>query len=253
MEMGSVASDSGKKPPPQHHQPKDDVPKPKGVEFASNILNPLNDMGPPQALCSALLLAANAACQPNSNSLGFSEQQSSDVEAHVDTDDCCDRSIDDAESEVSTLHSQEDDASHKDCNLDESERIRPDGGMKSDSQHSLNLPLQRFQQGQVDLSHLTDNPNFPPLQHAEERADDWSNSRSHSRSPSRSPSPSSTKSKCSRSRSRSRSPDMAICQQANRPSWYRGEREPQPPQAANVDMEDAVTEEPKYRVDFTAK
>ena len=246
MEMGSVASD-GKKPPPQHHQPKDETDvKPKGVEFASNILNPLNDMGPPQALCSALLLAANAACQPNSNSLGFNQQ--SDVEAHVDTDDCCDRSIDDAESEVSTLHSQEDDASHKDCNLDESERIRPDGGMKSDS---LNLPLQRFQQGQVDLSHLTDNPNFPPLQHAEERADDWSNSRSHSRSPSRSPSPSSIRSKCSRSRSRSPS-DMAICQQANRPSWYR-ERELKPPQAANADMEDANTEEPKYRVDFSSK
>ena len=65
MEMGSVASDGGgKKPPPQHQQQKDDIPKPKGVEFASNILNPLNDMGPPQALCSALLLAANAACQP---------------------------------------------------------------------------------------------------------------------------------------------------------------------------------------------
>ena len=47
IEMGSVASDGGKKPPPQHHQSKDDV-KPKGVEFASNILNPLNDMGPPQ-------------------------------------------------------------------------------------------------------------------------------------------------------------------------------------------------------------
>ena len=211
-----------------------------------------------QALCSALLLAANAACQPNSNSLGFSEQQQSDVEAHVDTDDCCDRSID-AESEVSTLHSQEDDASHKDSNLDESERIRPDGGMKSDSQHSL--PLQRFQQGQVDLSHLsslshehlTDNPNFPPLQHAEERADDWSNSRSHSRSPSRSPSPSSTRSKCSRSRSRSKSP-RAICQQSNRPSWYR-ERGPQPPQAVMPsadNMEDADTEEPRYRVDFSS-
>ena len=247
--MGSVASDGGKKPPPQHHQSKDDV-KPKGVEFASNILNPLNDLGPPTALCSALLLAANAACQSNSNSLGFRQQ--SDVEAHVDTDDCCDRSID-AESEVSTLHSQEDDASH---NLDESERNRPSGGTKSDSQHSL--PLQRFQQGQVDLSHLsslshehlTDNPNFPPLQHAEERADDWSNSRSHSRSPSRSTSPSSsTKSKCSRSRSRSKSP---ICQQANRPSWYR-EKESQPPQAANADMEDADTEEPKYRVDFSSK
>ena len=202
-----------------------------------------------QALCSALLLAANAACQPNSNSLGFNEQQS-DVEAHVDTDDCCDRSID-AESEVSTLHSQEDDASH---NLDESERNRPSGGTKSDSQHSL--PLQRFQQGQVDLSHLsslshehlTDNPNFPPLQHAEERADDWSNSRSHSRSPSRSTSPSSsTRSKCSRSRSRSKSP-----KQANRPSWYR-EKGPQPPQAANADMEDAVPEEPRYRVDFSSK
>ena len=250
--MGSVASDGGgKKPPPQHHQQKDDIPKPKGVEFASNILNPMNDMGPPQALCSALLLAANAACQPNSNSLRFNREQQSDVEAHVDTDDCCDRSIDDPESEVSTLHSQEDDASHKDCNLDESERIRPDGGIKSDSQHSLNLPLQRFQQGQVDLSHLTDNPNFPPLQHAEERADDWSNSRSHSRSPSRSPSPSSTKSKCSRSRSRSPN-DMAICQQANRPSWYI-ERESQPSQAANADMEDADTEEPTYRVDFSSK
>ena len=39
----------------------------------------------------------------------------------------------------------------------------------------------------------------------------------------------------------------------NRPSWYRGERELQPPQAAIADMEDNDTEEPKYRVDFSSK
>lgn len=49
----------------------------KGVEFASNILN---DMGPPP-LCSALLLAANAACRPSSPSFS----QASTVGAHVDT------------------------------------------------------------------------------------------------------------------------------------------------------------------------
>lgn len=55
-EIASVASDSRKAAALPHHS--------KGVEFASNILN---DMGPPQALCSALLLAANAACRPSSS------------------------------------------------------------------------------------------------------------------------------------------------------------------------------------------
>lgn len=76
-EVASVASDGGGK---------------KGIppQFASNILN---DMGPPQTLCSALLLAANAACRPSSASLrsfDINDDKSavSDVVAHVDTVRC---------------------------------------------------------------------------------------------------------------------------------------------------------------------
>ena len=75
-EMASVASDGGGKRglPPQ---------------FTSN----LNDMGPPLSagpLCSALLLAANAACRPSSASLRSFDTNDdksavSDVVAHVDT------------------------------------------------------------------------------------------------------------------------------------------------------------------------
>jgi hypothetical protein len=89
-EMASVASDGARKSAAtQHHQVGKDDSKLKNVEFASNILN---DMGPP-ALCSALLLAANAACKPNSSNCSLrsfddGEAQSdavSDVVAHVDT------------------------------------------------------------------------------------------------------------------------------------------------------------------------
>jgi len=52
---------------------------PKRVEFADNIL--VNHMGPPPALCSALLLTANAACRPSSRC----SDAPSDVVAHVDT------------------------------------------------------------------------------------------------------------------------------------------------------------------------
>jgi hypothetical protein len=75
-EMASVASDGGVKRslPPQ---------------FASN----LNDMGPSLSagpLCSALLLAANAACRPSTASLRSFDTNDdksavSDVVAHVDT------------------------------------------------------------------------------------------------------------------------------------------------------------------------
>ena len=83
-EMASVASDGGGKRglPPQ---------------FASN----LNDMGPPLSagpLCSALLLAANAACRPSSASLRSFDSNDdksavSDVVAHVDTVRFLDRSF----------------------------------------------------------------------------------------------------------------------------------------------------------------
>jgi hypothetical protein len=87
-EIASVASDSRKGAVMPHHT--------KGVEFASNILN---DMGPPQALCSALLLAANAACRPSSSHCSlrsFDTKEGiapdsdavSDVVAHLDTV-CC--------------------------------------------------------------------------------------------------------------------------------------------------------------------
>ena len=135
--------------------------------------------GPPQALCSALLLAANAACKPSSGGISFNKNNNGDgepslccgdsVDAAVDTDDCCDRSVD-LQSEVSTLHSQ-------DGNMEEK--------INSSTNHSINLPLQRF------------------LQRGE---DDWSNSQSHnSQSHSRSPSRGSLSSASSRSRSRSRS------------------------------------------------
>ena len=227
-EIGSVISDGGGK---RHH--RSETP-----QFASNILN---DMGPPTALCSALLLAANAACRPSSTSLHSFDTNDdgksavSDVDAHVDTDDCCDRSI--VASEVSTLHSQDDMTSeHKDGILDGSV-MSADVGSSSSMRHYTysrgheNLPLQRFRHG-----HLTEGVLLPPeglecIDH--EREDDWSNSRSLSRSPSRSLSPSSSSSSRSRSRSRSRSPPECnnhrgrsrsserSNQRRIRPSWYR--------------------------------
>mmetsp|Transcript_29880 Transcript_29880/g.63373 ORF Transcript_29880/g.63373 Transcript_29880/m.63373 type:complete len:496 (+) Transcript_29880:114-1601(+) len=219
MEMASVASlersNTHKTP---HHNPK-------GVEFASNILN---DMGPPP-LCSAalLLLAANAACLPSSRcSLRSFDTNNdgdapSDVVAHADTDDCYDnRSIIEGPLSVaSTLHSQDDIASeHKEGNLDESARE----AIKSDAKNSLhnasvpssagspganyNLPLQRFRQEQVAVSQRNDghlledsqllpDGSFSPWRREFDhtREDEWSNSQghSHSRSPSRSLSPSS--------------------------------------------------------------
>ncbi len=84
-EIASVASDSRKGAIIPHNT--------KGVEFASNILN---DMGPPQALCSALLLAANAACRQSSSHCSLRSFDTnegtapdsdavSDVVAHLDT------------------------------------------------------------------------------------------------------------------------------------------------------------------------
>ncbi|KAL3784522.1 LOW QUALITY PROTEIN: hypothetical protein ACHAW5_005285 [Stephanodiscus triporus] len=128
-EVASVASDGGGK---------------KGIppQFASNILN---DMGPPQTLCSALLLAANAACRPSSASLrsfDINDDKSavSDVVAHVDTDDCCDRSV--TQSEVSTLHSQDDVTSeHKEEMMDESANdMSPEAGLKGSLLHHTSEP-----------------------------------------------------------------------------------------------------------------
>lgn len=227
-EIGSFASHGGGK---RHH--RSETP-----QFASNTLN---DMGPPTALCSALLLAANAACRPSSTSLrSFNTNDDgksavSDVDAHVDTDDCCDRSI--VASEVSTLHSQDDMTSeHKDGILDGSV-MSADVGSSSSMRHYTysrgheNLPLQRFRHG-----HLTEGVLLPPeglecIDH--DREDDWSNSRSLSRSPSRSLSPSSSSSSRSRSRSRSRSPpeynnhrgrsrsSERSNQRRTKPSWYK--------------------------------
>lgn len=135
------------------------VPQHKGVEFASNILN---DMGPPAQLCSALLLAANAACRPSSR-CSLRSFDTNSVIAHVDTDDCCDRSI--IESEACSLHSQDDTASVlKEGNFDDSARNA--GTVKfiangplhntcdplsntgaSSSPGGTNYPLERFCQG----------------------------------------------------------------------------------------------------------
>ena len=140
------------------------------------------------------------------------------------------------ESEVSTLHSQDDTASQND-NLYEcgSDRVV----MKS-TKHSL--PLQRFQQGQIDVSQPNDDGgqllldgvhqpegNFNPY-FDRTNEDDWSNSRSSMFSD-RSLSPSSSK---SRSRSRSRSPgERERKKNGNIPSWYR-EREPRPRRQNNI-------------------
>ena len=141
-EMASVAS--GDAALERFNTRKDAVPQhnPKGVEFASNILN---DMGPPP-LCSALLLAANAACRPSSRcslrsfDTNNDGEAPSDVVAHVDTDDCCDRSI----SEASTLHSQDDMVSeHKGGG----ESAGGAEAMKSNSKQSL---------------HISSEPSLPP-------------------------------------------------------------------------------------------
>lgn len=262
-EIGSVTSDGGGK---RHH--RSETP-----QFASNILN---DMGPPTALCSALLLAANAACRPSSTSLRSFDTNDdgksavSDVDAHVDTDDCCDRSI--VASEVSTLHSQDDMTSeHKHGILDGSVMSADVGSIGSMRHYTYsrgheNLPLARFRHG-----HLTEGVLLPPegLECIDrEREDDWSNSRSLSRSPSRSLSPSSSSS--SRSRSRSRSPPECnnhrgrsrsserSNQRRIRPSWYR-ERQSRRHSRRNNDgeakgppeelMDDA--DGGGYRVEFT--
>ena len=129
-EMASVASgDAPTSSLERANTRKDNTPlmqhNPKTVDFAS-ASNILNDMGPPP-LCSALLLAANAACRPSSRcslrsfDTNNDGEAPSDVVAHVDTDDCCDRSI--GISEASTLHSQDEMASeHKEGNLDASGR-----------------------------------------------------------------------------------------------------------------------------------
>lgn len=57
------------------------APQHKGDECASNVLN---DMGPPAQLCSALLLAANAACRPSSR-CSLRSFDTNSVVAHVDT------------------------------------------------------------------------------------------------------------------------------------------------------------------------
>lgn len=122
---------------------------PKGVEFASNILMQQNDMGPP-ALCSALLLAANAACRPSSRSSlrSFDTDNDgdapSDVIAHVDTDDCY---------EACSLHSQEDTPSiHKD--LDESE-TNPSSTVNGHAGHEGMLSLcATFRLAFLALSHV---------------------------------------------------------------------------------------------------
>jgi hypothetical protein len=167
MEMASVASNDAvvrsRSHIPIHPHP------PQQASFAtSNLMMgpPLTAAGP---LCSALLLAANAACRPDSSipfrssfdASGDDKSAISDVVAHVDTvrvdwrlvlysfpppsfpggslfwfsgpdsktaflfsfhstqDDCCDRS--EVESEVSTLHSQDDMTSeHKEEVLNDS-------------------------------------------------------------------------------------------------------------------------------------
>lgn len=141
------------------------------------------------------------------------------------------------ESEVSTLHSQDDTASQN-GNLYESGSARV---VMQSTKHSL--PLQRFQQGQIDISQpnndggqlLDDNVNQPVEGNFNPyfdrtNEDDWSNSRS-SRFSDRSLSPSSSRSK-SRSRSRSRSPGDRN-RRRNIPSWYR-EREPRPQRQNNI-------------------
>ena len=138
------------------------------------------------------------------------------------------------ESEVSTLHSQDDTASQN-GNLFESESARV---VMQSTKHSL--PLQRFQQGQIDISQpnndggqlLEDGVNQPAEgnfnPYFDRNEDDWSNSRS-SRFSDRSLSPSSSR---SRSRSRSRSPGERN-RRRNIPSWYR-EREPRPQRQNNI-------------------
>lgn len=138
------------------------------------------------------------------------------------------------ESEVSTLHSQDDTASQN-GNLFESESARV---VMQSTKHSL--PLQRFQQGKIDVSQpnndggqlLEDGVNQPVEgnfnPYFDRNEDDWSNSRS-SRFSDRSLSPSSSR---SRSRSRSRSPGERN-RRRNIPSWYR-EREPRPQRQNNI-------------------
>lgn len=94
-DLASVASDAAKDDAAMSSSERFNTRKyaahqhnPKGVEFASNILN---DMGPPPVLCSALLLAANAACRPSSRcslrsfDTHIDGEAPSDVVAHLDT------------------------------------------------------------------------------------------------------------------------------------------------------------------------
>jgi hypothetical protein len=86
MEMASVASNDG------GGRSKGLLPVPPPQTFAaSNMMGPpLTAAGP---LCSALLLAANAACRPDSSiafrssfdASGDDKSAISDVDAHVDT------------------------------------------------------------------------------------------------------------------------------------------------------------------------
>ena len=172
----------------------------------SNILHN-GDMGPPP-LCSALLLAANAACNPSSsiNNMDNDNDDNSSVDAHVDTDDCCDRSHFGSEACDRSTMGSEAASEHKDVHLDESAsgRIHDDPGSPAPQKDAL--PLERFlQQGQLESEnpHLSEEAlhsqlpgeGFDPWRrdYVDRRGeeDDWSNSRSHSRSPSRSLSPSS--------------------------------------------------------------
>lgn len=174
MEMASVASNDGgarsRSLLPIH-------PPPQASFATSNMMGPpLTAAGP---LCSALLLAANAACRPDSSipfrssfdASGDDKSAISDVVAHVDTvrelrlifrflfpyffsgalvfafrltettifvafsftqDDCCDRS--EVESEVSTLHSQDDMTSeHKEEILNDSVMSAGEAGCSNGS------------------------------------------------------------------------------------------------------------------------
>mmetsp|Transcript_14711 Transcript_14711/g.31677 ORF Transcript_14711/g.31677 Transcript_14711/m.31677 type:complete len:782 (-) Transcript_14711:480-2825(-) len=210
----------------------------------------LNDMGPP--LSRTLLLAATAACQPNAEGSpsragsvrSFSTNDcdaTSDVVAHVDTDDCG----------GSLSETSQEDSLHKDGNLERlpsnsaiepqnladaqanasnsvlNGRVSPGGtiyrgkGVRRYQGRYMKLPLKRFHQGEatetmlsvveplqeqddVHLFHAASDKEHTPPQWD----DEWSNSgcRSRNSSFSRSLSPSPSRSR-SRSRSRSASPN----------------------------------------------
>ena len=87
-EMASVASEaSGSRPASRQVERGSSLERTRKtatVAFAAS--NILSNMGPPPPLCSALLLAANAACRPSSRgSDGEADSRASTVGAHVDT------------------------------------------------------------------------------------------------------------------------------------------------------------------------